>query len=208
MSVVVAISVVGVVALCLVGRSLSGGSAKRLFGSTPLETVDRATAGGVHRLAGVARPIGEPPVSEASGRPYVARDLRLRPHDGSGSSTMRAASQAVEFLLDDGTGRALVRATGAAVMLDRDHEAPRTTLDRVPWADALLRAAGYHNGSPSTCTVRIYEGVLQPGERAGVVGYVEAADDEARALGAAIVVRRAEGTPLAVRREPAVVSSR
>jgi len=171
-------------------RATGGGVAvRRGWRRVPLTTLAAAEPAGVRRLAGTVRAAGEPPVSEASGRAYVARDLRIGAHDGSGPLSWRGMQSAGDFLLDDGTGVALVRAAdGGRVALPRDFEAPRTTLDRVPWADALLRDHGYRNGSPATCRVRIYEGVLAPGDRAEVIGRVEPADAAARALGARFVV--------------------
>jgi len=152
----------------------------------------------VRRLSGTARPLEEPPVSEASGRPYLAQDLRIAASDGGDSGITRA----VDFLLD-GTGVALVRAEHGLVTMARDFEAPRTTLDKVPWVDALLRAGGYRNGSPATCEVRVYEGVLLPGGHAGVVGHVEPADAAARAVGATVVVRAGDATAVIVHAEAA-----
>lgn len=176
-------------------------AARRAFARTPLTHVAEISASGVVRLSGTTRALGEPPVSEASGRPYLARDLRIVPTDGSDSGSPRGAQQAVDFLLDDGTGTALVHAAGGSVSVTRDFEAPRTTLDRVPWVDVLLREGGYHNGSPATCRVRVYEGVLPPGARAGVVGYAEPADATARAHGATIMVRAGDARGVVVRPE-------
>ena len=196
-----------VVAVVIVFRTMGRGSAKRAF-AAPLATVAGSAPGapGPTRLAGAVVAIGEAPVSEASGRPYVARDLRIVPGGGGDSGSTRPAQQAVDFLLDDGTGLALVRAGDATVHIDRDHEMAPTTLDQVPWVDALLRAAGYSNGSPTTCTIRLYEGVLGPGDRAGVVGHVEPADGPARAFGAAVVVKTVGSTRVAIRPEPTTPS--
>lgn len=161
---------------------------RRRFAKLPVTHVADAVSPGVYRFEGRVRAIGEVPVSQASGRAYVARDLRIVPFDGGDSAGTRSAQQAVDFLVDDGTGVALVRAGRAAVAIDRDFEAPRSTLDRLPWVDELLREGGYVNGSPETCRIRLYEGVLSPGDPVGVIGQVEPADREARALGAAVVV--------------------
>lgn len=201
---VIAVVLAAGAALYLAARAsgLGGPAVKRAFARVPVSTVAAAGAPGVCRLAGIARAIDEPPVSEASGRAYLAQDLRIVASDGGSSASRRGAQRAVDFLLDDGTGTALVRAGDGLVAIDRDFEAPRTTLDQVPWVDALLRAGGYRNGSPATCRVRVYEGVLAPGDRAGVVGYTEPADAAARSLGATVVVRSHESATVAVRAEP------
>jgi hypothetical protein len=180
-------------------RGMRGPSTRRAFRKLPITTLAEAPTAGPYRFSGTVIAIGEPPVSEASGRPYVARDLRIVAGDEPGGN--RLVRQAVDFLLDDGTGRALVRAQDSAFALKRDFDAPRTMLDQVPWVDALLRAANYYNGSPARCPIRLYEGVLAPGARAGVVGHVAQADALAASLGASRVVYAGPGTTVMLRAE-------
>lgn len=182
-------------------RAVANPSARRAFTRLPVTAAADVAGPGVHRLSGTVKPIGKAPVSEASGRSYVARDMRIVPSAGDSGGT-RAAQQAVDFLLEDGTAVALIRAGDAVLAIDRDFEAERTTLDQVPWIDALLRADGYHNGSPATCNIRFWEGVIAPGDRAGVVGYAEPADANAASLGASLVLRPEAGRPVMIRPEP------
>lgn len=201
----------GIVLVSLVGvyfayQAIGGGAhaIKRRFARLPLTTVSGAGAAGTYRLSGRARPLGDDaPVSQASGRAFLAQDLRIVPSDGSESGSTRAAQRAVDFLLDDGTGVALIRAEECLVAIERDFEAPRTTLDEVPWVDELLRAGGYRNGSPATCNIRLYEGVLEPDGQVGVIGHVEPADAAARAHGASVVVRPHGSVKLMIRSEAA-----
>jgi len=199
--VIVAVMViVSLAAVHLAHQSRSGGlTVKRQFGRTTVSRIRDVTSPGIVQLSGTVRELDDAPVSEASGRPYVARDMRITIRDGGDGAPTRPASNAVDFLLDDGTGVALVRARDAAVLIDRDFEAPRTTLDQVPWLDALLRAGGYHNGSPARCRIDLREGVLSPGAAAGVVGHAEPADHEARMLGATIIIRPIDKTRVAIR---------
>ncbi|MFG2088665.1 hypothetical protein [Spirillospora sp. NPDC048824] len=192
---VVAGSVGGLVLLYL----RAGGSVKRAFAKAPASTV--AAASGVCRLSGRARAVGAVPASEASGRSYLARELAIVPSSGDSDGTHRFG-QAVDFLLDDGSGVALVRAAGGRVAVARDFEAPVTTLDKVPWVDDLLRSGGYRNGSPATCRIRLYEGVIDQGAQVGVLGQAEPPDDAARALGAVVVIRGTASEPVMIRPEP------
>jgi hypothetical protein len=199
--IVALIAAVTIALILLTRRQMYGPSVRRAFGKLPVTSLGDITMPGRYRLSGVAVAIDDPPVSEASGRPFVARDMRIHEHGTGDSGSLRPARQVIDFILNDGTGRALVRGADATVAIDRNFEMPQTTLDQVPWADELLRAGGYYNGSPSTCKIRVYEGVLQPGATAGVVGYVEVADREARRLGAQYVVRAEGQSPVAVRPE-------
>jgi len=183
-----------------INRAIAGPAVHRAFAHLPLTAAADITEPGRYRLTGRVVPIGEPPTSEASSRQYVARDLRIVESAGDSGST-RPSQQVVDFLLDDGTTRVLVRAEHAVFTIDRDFEAPTTTLDQVPWVETLLRAGGYRNGSPATCKIRVYEGVLAPGAHAGVAGYAEPADEYASSLGAASVIRSQPGTPVMIRAE-------
>ncbi|MEU8798047.1 hypothetical protein [Spirillospora sp. NPDC048819] len=180
-----------------------GGSVRRAFKRTPPSRVADAASAGVCRLSGRAVAVGAVPVSEVSGRSYVARELAIVPSDGESGGTHRFG-QAVDFLLDDGSGVALVRAAGGRVAVARDYTAPVTTLDQVPWADDLLRSDGYRNGSPATCRVRVYEGVIEAGAQVGVLGRVEPPDDAARELGAVVVIRGTGSEPVMIRPETRV----
>lgn len=189
----VAVSLGGLVLVYL--RKGFGGA----FTKAPATTVAAAPPG-VGRFSGRAVAAGAVPVSETSGRSYLARELAIVPSSDGSDGTHRFG-QAVDFLLDDGSGVALVRGAGGRVSVSRDFTAPVTTLDKAPWADELLRSGGYHNGSPSTCRIRVYEGVIEDGSQVGVVGQAEEADDAARALGATLVIRGTPSQPVMIRAE-------
>lgn len=197
---VVVVSVVGVV--WFARHQTGAGLVAREFARAVPETVATAAdrTGAFVALTGVVRAAEVVAVSEATGRDYVARDLRLRPFDGATASSTRSACQAVDFVVEDDTGAALVRAEEARVVLARDVKAPQTTLDQAPWAAQLLRQAGYHDGSPSQCRLSVWEGVLAPGDRVQVAGMVAAPDEHAVALGAKIVIVSGEGGAVCVRR--------
>lgn len=176
-------------------------AARKAFAQLPLTAIGAVAAPGRYRLSGIATALGDPPVSEASGRPYLVRELWVRPNDGSGSGSARTGQQFVDFLLDDGTGTVVVHADGGIVVIDRDFDAPKTTLDQVPWVDAFLRDNGYHNGSPGSCKITLSEGVLEPGTQIGVVGFVAPADV---ATGAPALVCSQGRTTIMIRPEPVV----
>jgi hypothetical protein len=192
----VAVSLGGIV----LAHRRAGGSVKRAFARTPPSTVADAGPSAMCRLSGRAVAVGAVPVSEASGRSHVARELAITPSSDGSDGTHRF-EQAADFLVDDGTGVALVRGAGARVAAESDFKAPVTTLDKVPWVDELLRAGGYHNGSPSTCRIRLYEGVIEVGAQVGVLGWAEPPDAEARELGATLVIRGTASDPLMIRAE-------
>lgn len=153
---VVLLVIMSVAGMAWIHRRQSGaGFVARALTRATAATVDSASGrvGTSVALTGVVRAGAVVSVSAATGRAYVARDLRLRPFDGASASSTRSACEAVDFLLEDDTGVAFVRAGQAMVVLPRDVQAPTTTLDQAPWAMELLRQTGYHTGSPQQCRV-------------------------------------------------------
>lgn len=197
---VVVVSVAGVV--WFTRRQTGAGLVAREFARASAETVASASdrTGALVTLSGVVRAAEVVAVSEATGREYVARDLRLRPFDGATASSTRSVCQAVDFLVEDDTGAALVRVGHVRVVLARDVKAPQTTLDQAPWAAQLLHQAGYRDGSPRQCRLSVWEGVLAPGDRVQVAGTVATPDERAVALGAQIVIVPGDGGTVCVRR--------
>lgn len=194
--------VVAVVAIAVVWRmrgALEGspGKVRRAIAAVVPTPVDQLTAGTAHRVDGTVRAVTAASPSPGTGTPCVAYDVWISAFPGD-SPSRRSAQSAVDFLVDDPAGTVLVRAAGASIAIERDLAAPPTTLDQAPFADQVLRAQGVSIGSPTTCRVEVLEGVLAPGDPVSVLGHVEPADDAARALGAAFVVRGADGDPLRI----------
>lgn len=156
-------------------------------------------AGARHRFDGVARAVFEPAPSPATGRPHLAYDVWISAFPGD-SPSRRTAQGADDLLVVNAGVVVLVRGEGATVGIERDVEAPETTLDQVPEVDRLLRSLGVGIGSPSTCRVRMTEGIIAPGDPVAVLGHVEEADEEAAALGAAFVMRATRDQPLLIGR--------
>ena len=87
---------------------------------------------------------------------------------------------AVEFAVEDGSGRAIVRALGATLLVDLDHATQSGTgNDATPELEAFLSA----HGESSTAllgfnkSMRYREGVIEPNETVAVVGVARWEDD-------------------------------
>lgn len=201
---VVLVLVVAAVAVVVVWRmrgALEGNprDVTRALAAVAPSPIGDVVAGARHRLDGIARPVGAPGSAPASGRPCLAYDVWVSAFPGD-SPSRRSAQAASDLLLEvDGTVL-LVRGDGAAVSIERDHEAPETTLDQVPFADQVLRSQGVSIGSQSTCRLQMREGVIAPGDAVAVLGLVEAPDEEAARLGATWLLRAAPGQPLLIGR--------
>lgn len=201
--IVVAMVVVSVIVAWRMRASLEGtdGKIARAIAAATPTSVSDVVAGTAHRIDGTVRAAAPPGPSPATGRPCVAYDVGISAFAGD-SPSRRSAHGAQDFLVEDGTGTILVRSDGAAVAVERDLDAPRTTLDQVPFADQVLRSQGVSIGSPTTCRIDMAEGIIAVGDRVSVLGHVDAADDEARSLGATFVLRAAPDRSLLISRAP------
>lgn len=203
--IVVAMVVVSVIVAWRMRASLEGtdGKIARAIAAATPTSVSELVAGTARRIDGTVRAAAPPGPSPATGRPCVAYDVGISAFAGD-SPSRRSAHGAQDFLVEDGTGTILVRSDGAAVAVavERDLDAPRTTLDQVPFADQVLRSQGVSIGSPTTCRIDMAEGIIAVGDRVSVLGHVDAADEEARSLGAAFVLRAAPDRSLLITRAP------
>jgi hypothetical protein len=101
-------------------------------------------------------------------------EVRERRQSGPNSNwhTLLRKEDAVAFVIEDGTGRALVKAAGAHLVLVRDgHLRSGFIDDASERAKAFLMELG--NTSESllgNASIRYEEGVLEPGEEVSVLG--------------------------------------
>jgi hypothetical protein len=92
--------------------------AARPVGDALVTTIEWFPADGVGRLRGIARPIGEPLIAPLSGRPcvgYEAWVVDSPREEGAESVELFREVRWAPFILDDGTGRALIDLPGGPV---------------------------------------------------------------------------------------------
>lgn len=135
--------------------------------------------GQVGRLAGMAAALGEPLVAPLSGRPCVYYDVRVQRHRGLETSDffeleheLIAERRTVPFVLDDGTGRAIIDASHGDVGIGVDLERWSDINDPLtPQEEAFLARHGESKrGLILGKKLRFAESIIEVGERIAVVG--------------------------------------
>lgn len=119
----------------------------------------------------------EPLVAPLSGRPCVAWVVVVEEREQAGKTShwheVVRDVLAQRFMLDDGTGRAVVEAQRPAVALHRDgHFQSGTFNDASPRLEAFLERYGLKSTGMLGFNkqMRYYEGVIEAGERASAYG--------------------------------------
>lgn len=165
----------GVVVLFFVAAA-SFGSGRNIvrFGLATARRNDRLEVGTTARIEGTIVAADEVLQGPATGRDVVAYRVTCRLGDvgDRGSEVVTVDERAVDFALDDGHGRVLVRATDPTLLLEPEDEMRFPTDDAPDWVVELAARAGVDRSWGGTYCVR--ELALEPGERAGAMGMVAA----------------------------------
>jgi len=120
------------------------------------------------RIAGIVRP-GDCLTAPLSGRRCVYHELVLLEEDSDGDTTLLETSQGLPFVLEDGTGRALIDPAGAQVAIAQAEHAREGRLDvSIPSHEQLLLLHGL--ASARDKPLRFRERVIPPGARIAVLG--------------------------------------
>ena len=113
-----------------------------------------------------------------SGRPcaYYSVEVFERRKDSDGDEVWRSVftvQEGVDFMLDDGTGEAIVGVESAKVILSNDHESDSGTFDdeATERQQRFLIEHEHKAGQFLIRGLRYTEAILEPGEFVAVVGY-------------------------------------
>ncbi|MEJ7603241.1 MAG: GIDE domain-containing protein [Kofleriaceae bacterium] len=164
--------IIAFIVVCALAVVTRGQRIKRALRATPRFAIAELPEDAPGRAVGAARPTGEPLRAPLSGRPciyYVAVVEEL--HGKQWKETVRE-ERGVPFVLDDGSGRALVDPTGAEVELDIDTTGASGTLDDAsPAEPALLARHGrVSRGKLFNHSVKYREAIIAIGETVAVLG--------------------------------------
>lgn len=151
--------------------------AKRALRSIPAMPIAEAPEGGVVKVCGTLRYAGEPIVAPLSGRSCAAFLVEVEEHQRSGKQsrwrTIITERNAVDFLVEGADGHALVRASGAQLVLVRDARFTSGVFnDATPELERYLARHGHHSTGlfGFNKAIRYKEGVLEEGEEVAVLG--------------------------------------
>lgn len=169
------VSTLALLALCLLALYLlyffaPSIRARRALRRLPTTELVSAPRGVLVKVAGRVRPIAEPFAAPLTGRTCVAYEVTLlRWYSGSAVPTrVRSAARVRDFLVDDGTGTALVEAEGATLALEPDwlaqNESDEHFLHQLErWGLALDKVRGWSK-------YQISEAIIEPDEVIAALG--------------------------------------
>lgn len=147
---------------------------KRMLRDTERTNVGDAVEGATVKIVGTLRHVGEPLRAPLSGRSCAYYEVRVEEHRGKNNwSTIVRESEGSQFLLEDGTGKALVKLDDPSTAVVEDLSLRSGTFN-----DPSVSAQEYltKHGVDSTSflgfnkTLRYFEGVLEEGETVVVYG--------------------------------------
>lgn len=148
---------------------------RRAIGDVRVTSIRDARAGELVRITGKIRPIGEPLRSPITGRSCVAFRSTLEESGGVKGTQWREVLreiEAVDFFLEDTTGRALIRTDAFEMLITDDTERCSGLLDD-PTPDLqnfLARHRESYDGWLFNRTLRYKEGTFDAGEIVTVLG--------------------------------------
>ncbi len=150
---------------------------KRALSNTERQAIGDAPEGTRIKVAGTLRFSGDPIYAPLSGRPCAAWQVVIqeyRSHGKGGSyHTIVDDHQMVDFILEDGSGRAIVRASYGQLALAKDARFSSGTFDDAPpelerfLADRGKSSVGMLGFNKK---MKYREGILEQGETVSVVG--------------------------------------
>jgi hypothetical protein len=165
---------------------------KRKLRGTPVCSISRLTPDAPGRVVGTARAHGETLTAPLTARTCLYYLVEVKERRGKHWTTILTEARGVAFVLDDGTGRALVDPERAELALDFDrNDSSGTFQGASPAQEALLARHGRGSvGLIFNKSLRYREATIAVGERIAVLGHCE------RAPGAPGMAYGAQPTPL------------
>ncbi len=149
---------------------------RRAIKKLPVTKVKDFADGTIGRVVGQVRVIDET-TAPMSGRPCAQYHLIVKQRRSSGRSshwvTLVDEQRVVDFVVEDGSGRAVVNTVGAKAAVVKDAKARSGTFNSAtPELEALLARHGHDSTGflGFNKTIRYKEGVIEEGETVAVCG--------------------------------------
>ena len=145
---------------------------KRLLRATPVCPLAQLTAHDAGRVVGKARAYRETLDAPLTGRKCLYYEVIVNQKSGKHWHRILRETQGVEFLVDDGTGKALVDPNRAEVVVTIDGNSGSGTFDDAdPAQEALLARHGHKStGLMFNKTLRYTEAIIGVGEQVSALG--------------------------------------
>lgn len=149
---------------------------KRELRSAPRMTLRELPESTRARVVGAAQPLDQTLEAPLTGRPCMYYVVTVEQHHSTGRSSywrqIIKEEAGVPFLLDDGTGRAIVDPRSARVALDVDGKGDSGTFDEPSAREAafLQRHGTTGQGWVFNKRLRYREAIIEVGERVAILG--------------------------------------
>ncbi len=149
---------------------------RRALKGAQKKTIAEVAQGEVAKIVGRVRPVTDLLTAPLSGRRCVYFEATVEEYRSSGKSgrwvEIIRESEVSDFLVEDGTGRALVKTSMMKALLHKDTELTSGFLnDASADLEAFLRRHGRESkGWVFNKSLRYKEGVFEPGETVSVLG--------------------------------------
>jgi len=146
---------------------------KRALRAAPTVSIARLAEGDLARIIGKAKVLDDQLVAPLTGRACVLYIARVQQEDGDGDwRTVIEEEHCVPFVVDDGTGRAIVDARGGDLAIDFDaHSSSGTFHDPDEREAAFLAKHGHSSrGLVFNKGLRYREAAIELGETIAVLG--------------------------------------
>lgn len=178
MELVIPLAALGLAIAGCVGYFSKDRRIKRALRKAKRYTVEAFPDGSQGKIAGTLRLGSSSLRAPLSGRTCAYFCVHVEQHrsgsnDGDNWSTLIREEKGVDFIIDDGTGRALVDVAAAKTVLTIDHKTESGSFDdATPQEEAFLNAHSEESkGWLFNRRLRYREGVLEAGEEVAVFGY-------------------------------------
>ncbi len=163
---------------------------KKAIRNAPLVPIREASEGATIRITGTLFEGERLLTAPLSGRPCCAWHLRVIENQGKTSREVVNLHESVDFLIEDATGRASVNGVALNFVAEADSQGSSGMMSAMFSGEShhKLKAFLEARGIPVTSmglprSFRYWEGVLEPGERASVVGRATWLRDPSKAAG-------------------------
>lgn len=127
--------------------------------------------GVIGRVTGQARTLDGTLIAPLSGRRCLAYEITLHENTHNSHRALAREARGIPFVLEDGSGHAVIDPAGAEYALDMDHTAAGGTTTTIrPELAAMFERLGLPATLGTRSKIALCEGVIEAGERVSVLG--------------------------------------
>lgn len=160
--------ILGAILVAAFGKRERSARALVLADTTPIANLE---PGARAKIVGKVRALDRRTIpAPHTGRDAVCYEVLFRWQSGNSGDSEHTSHEAIDFVVEDATGRVIVRADAIRPVLEHDPEVDVPVADAKPWIFELAEQAQMRTADYGHFSIR--EGVLELGETVAVLGRV------------------------------------